>query len=154
AVVASFGNPDAHGIDSVAEAAGGIEPQVCGRVAEGAAALVAVHDFAAHEPRITERFGRFLDVARGQSFADRPRRALAAALAQDRYDIDSKAIFRALGGEEFRRAGAPLAEMKVVADRRPRGRKSPHERAFDELLGGLAGERGIEFHDNGAIELG
>src|SRR5262249_14520760 len=130
AVVASFANPDAHGINSVAEAAGRIEPQVCGRIAEGAAALVAMHRLAAHEPWVSEKSARLPDAAGRQSLADRSRGDRAAALAQDRHDIDRKAVFRALGGKEFRRAGAPLAEMKVVADRGPRDRKPPHQRPF------------------------
>jgi hypothetical protein len=63
--------PHAHRVDAVAEPAGGIEPQVGGRIAELAAALVAVHDLAADEPGIAQQVGRLPDVPRRQRPADR-----------------------------------------------------------------------------------
>jgi len=75
-------------------------------------------------------------------------------IGQYRHDVDRKPVFRALCGKEAWRAGASLAKMKVMADRSAGNRKSPYKGTLDEVLGGLARERGIEFHDYGAIEIG
>ena len=55
----------------MAQPAGRVEPKVGGRIAELAAALVAVHDLAADEPGIAKRAGRLLDVAGRECRADR-----------------------------------------------------------------------------------
>ena len=57
-VVAAIADADAHRVDAVAQPAGRIEPQVGGRIAELAPALVAVHDLAADEPGIAEELVR------------------------------------------------------------------------------------------------
>ena len=71
AVMPASADVDAHGIDSMPEPAGRIEPQIGGGIAELAPALVAVHDFAGNEPRKAEHLGGVGDVAVGQRGADR-----------------------------------------------------------------------------------
>src|SRR5262249_33295238 len=92
-----------------------VEPQIGGRIAKLAAALVAVHDLAADEPGITERVRRFLDLAGRERRADRAGRDALAAARDRRHDVDREMASRALGGEQRRRAGAVLAEAEVVA---------------------------------------
>ena len=54
------------------EGAGRIEPQIGGRIAEVAPALVAVHYVAAYEPGIAEQLIGLGDLPGGERLADHP----------------------------------------------------------------------------------
>ena len=111
-------------------------------------------DAAGDEPRVPEQLGGLSDAPRHQRLTDRPRGNDAAAVGERRHDIDAESVPLALRGEERRRAGAPLAEMKVEADHRPAHRKPLEQYAGNKLLGGEARQRCIEGEHDGAVEPG
>ena len=67
AVMVATADIDAHGIDPVPQSAGRIEPQIGGRIAELAPALVAVHHLAGYEPGEAEHLGGIGDVPLGRA---------------------------------------------------------------------------------------
>src|SRR5439155_631639 len=81
------------------------ERRIGGRIAKLAAALVAMHDFAADEPGIAERAGRVLDVATCERRADRAGGDALAVARDRRHDVDREVVPRACGGEQVGRAG-------------------------------------------------
>ena len=85
-------------------AAGRIEPQVGGRIAELAAALVAVHHLAGHEPGRAEQLAGLDHLAGGERGADRAGRDRPSFVLERRHDIDREAMRRALLPQEVRRA--------------------------------------------------
>ena len=66
----------------------------------------------------------------------------------------AKPSSRALLGQISRRAGAVLAEMEIEADRRAADAEAADQDALDEILRRGGGERGVEGHDDGAVEPG
>src|SRR5262249_46840924 len=152
-VVAPPGNRHAHGIDAVTERAGGIEPKISRRKPELTPALVAVDDGSGNEPRIAQELRRIVEPTFGQRGPDRPRGYRAAAIQQRRNDIDHKAVPRPLGLQEFRRASAVRAKMKVEADRRPANTEAVDKHALDELFGAQLRQLGIECQHDRAVEL-
>src|SRR6202453_1670631 len=70
-VEAPVAQADAHRIDAVLEAAILVEPDIGGRVAEVATAVLAMEDFAVNEPRAAQHRGRLFDLPFGQRHPDR-----------------------------------------------------------------------------------
>src|SRR5262245_38811676 len=134
AVVTHAGDIDTHGVDAVLEAAGGIELQVGGRKAELAAALLAMNDLAGDKPRGAKELGRLHHSARRERRADGAGRDRPAFVFQRWDDVDCKAEALALLGQEFRRTGTVLAEMKIEADGRAANAERAREDLRDEIL--------------------
>ena len=61
---------------------------------------------------------------------------------------------RALLGKKARRAGAVLAEMKIEADRGAADAERADQNRCDEILRRGRRQRGVEAHDDGAVEPG
>ena len=93
---------DPHRIDAVLQSAGRIEPQIGGREAEIAAALLAVDHLAGRKPRIAEQLGGLDHAAGCQRRADGAGRDRAALVLQRRRDIDRKAVAGAFALAEKR----------------------------------------------------
>src|SRR5581483_9483796 len=70
AIEAPLAEADAHRIDAVPETAIPVEPDIGGGVAEIAAALVAMDDLAANEPRPPQHGCRLVDLSFGECHAD------------------------------------------------------------------------------------
>ena len=153
-VIARAADADPHRIDAVLEAAIRAEPEVRGRVAERAPALVAMLDLRGDEIRKSQQFGRLRDVPSRQRIAHRAGGDAAALVLERRHHIDRKAVVGALRHQEIRRAAPRLAEMEVEADHRAADGEPVHQDAFDKLLGAEAGQRGVEIEQDCAVEPG
>src|SRR5262245_589544 len=141
-----------HCVDAVLEAARGIELEIGGRKAELAAALFAVNDLTGDEPRGAKELGCLYHPARGECRAHGARRHRPALVFEWRNDVDGKTETLALLAQEFRRAGAVLAEMKIEADSCTANAKRAGKDLLDEILGGCGRQRRIELHDDGSVE--
>src|SRR5262249_52584679 len=151
AVVALAPDADAHRIDAVSQLAGRVKPQIGGRIAELAAALVAMHNLAADEPRIAERARRLLDMARREPPADRPGGDAPAAARDRRHDVHCEVAPRALRREQIRRAGAVLAKTEIVAHDRAGDAETVEQGIVDEILRRGLRQRGVEGQDDRTV---
>ena len=78
----------------------------------------------------------------------------AIAVTKRRHNIDGKAVALALRLQEFRRAGAIGAEMKIEADRRAADGKTLHQYPLDEIFRAEFGQGGVEGKHDCAVKSG
>ncbi len=154
-VVAAPADADAHRVDAVAQPAGRIEPQVGGRIAELAPALVAVHDLAADEPGIAERA-----LAASSTWPA----ASASRIAPEEMRRPSSSTAGTMSTAKCRRApsaasrsGVParfLPKRKSIADGGARDAEPMQQDVVDEVLGRGLRQRGVEGQHDRAVEPG
>src|SRR5262245_7913483 len=151
AVVATPAHARAHRVDAVLEAAGGVEAQIGGGIAEVPPALVAVHHLGADEPGIAEELVGFRHPAGGERRADRAGPHRPSRIFEPRHDVDRKAELGALRREIIGRPRAIEPEMKIKADGDAGDGKAVDQNAFNEVLRGKPRQRRVEAqHDRAA----
>ena len=136
------------------QTAGRIEPDIGGGEAELAPALVAVDDFARREPGRAEEFRRLDHLAFGKRLAHRAGRHGPPLVLERRHDVHGKAEAPALLLQILRRAGAIFSEMEIEADGGGADAEAADQNFFDEFFRRGRHQRGVESHDDGAVEAG
>src|SRR5262249_3090539 len=135
----------------VLEAAGGVEAQIGGGIAEVASALVAVHHLGADEPGIAKELVGFRHPAGGERGADRAGPHRPSRVFEPRHHVDREAELCALRREIIGRPRAIEADMKIKADGDAGDGKAPDQNACNEVLRGKACQRRVEAqHDRAA----
>ena len=137
-----------HRIDAIGEAVGRLEREIGGRHAKLAAKLLTRRDDALDEIVAPEPTRRRFDVAALQRPADGGRGnnfAFVALAGLDLVDdFDPEAEPRAGLAQEFRRAAARFAEVKIPADDHRPDAEPGDENGLDEFRGRLLRQRGVE----------
>src|SRR5215468_1327966 len=154
AVVVTPARAHPHRVDAMLEAAGGVEAQIGGGIAEVASTLVAVHHLGADEPGIAEELVGFRHPAGGERRADRAGPHRPSRVFEPRHHVDGEAELCALRREIIGRSRAIEAEMKIKADGDAGDGKAPDQNARNEVLRGKACERRAETQHDRAAEPG
>ena len=119
------------------------------RVAELAAALVAVRDLAGERERLAEQVPGVLDRAAQHEPADVARRD---DLAVDLEQLDDPRLEAPVGAQQLGVALRLVAEAEVLADRDVRRAERADEHVVDELLRAARGELAVERDDDELLD--